>query len=88
MVLARGDSEGGMILVLAGDRGGNLRFLERGMSRDGTAVLAQCGPDRIVDDAAATEYWQRRRRVDPDLWVIEVDVADAERFVAETILND
>ncbi|HWV11973.1 MAG TPA: DUF1491 family protein, partial [Sphingobium sp.] len=31
------------------------------------------------------QYLARRRRSDPDLWVIELDIADAERFAAETI---
>jgi hypothetical protein len=33
-------------------------------------------------------YWRRRRERDPDLWVIELDIAEAERFAAETILAD
>ncbi|WP_333929024.1 DUF1491 family protein [Sphingomonas sp. LR55] len=33
-------------------------------------------------------YWRRRRARDPDLWVVEVDIAAAERFAAETILDD
>ncbi len=32
-----------------------------------------------------TERIARRRQSDPDLWVIELDIADAERFAAETI---
>jgi len=30
----------------------------------------------------------RRRRNDPDLWVVELDIAQAERFAAETMLGD
>jgi len=35
---------------------------------------------------ARESYWQRRRARDPDLWVIELDIASPERFAAETIL--
>ena len=31
------------------------------------------------------DYWRGRRAKDPDLWVVELTVADGERFVAETI---
>jgi hypothetical protein len=32
------------------------------------------------------ETWsQKRRSYDPDLWLIELDVASPERFIAETI---
>jgi hypothetical protein len=32
------------------------------------------------------DYCRRRRARDPDLWVIELDSPEAERFTAETIL--
>jgi len=84
MVLARGDATAGAILVVATDRGGSPRLYERGL---GTAGLIQSGP--VTDDSdQITDYWQRRRRNDPDLWVIELDIAGAERFAAETIALD
>ena len=87
MVLARGHAEAGAILVLTQRRGADPRFFERGMGQNGTVALIASGPDDLGDSHAVTNYWQRRRRGDPDLWVIEVDVADAERFVAETIVQ-
>jgi hypothetical protein len=82
MVLARGDATGGGVLVLLLDRGTNPRFRERGLS-DG-AGLIESGPI-APDPSAAADYWQRRRARDPDLWVVEVDVADGARFADETI---
>lgn len=82
MVLAKGDATGGGVLVLLLDRGENPRFRERGFGNDGKLIAA--GPAE-TDATGATDYWQRRRARDPDLWVIEVDVADAERFAEETI---
>lgn len=87
MVLAKGHAEAGAILVLTLDRGADPRFFERGMGQSGTAQLIPSGPESFTDSQAVTDYWQRRRRNDPDLWVIEVDVAQAERFVAETIVQ-
>lgn len=85
-MLAKGDTTAGAILFIAQDRGENARALERGIGPDGRTALIPAGP---VDDAkAVTDYWIRRRRSDPDLWVVEVDIAQAERFVAETILGD
>lgn len=82
MVLAKGDATGGAILVLLLDRGANPRFRERGLGVEGG--LIESGP-RNADAEAAAAYWQRRRDRDPDLWVIEVDVADGDRFADETI---
>ncbi|WP_448662756.1 DUF1491 family protein [Sphingomonas sp. CJ20] len=85
MVLARGDATAGAILVLALEKGGNPRFFERGVGPEGTPMLLPSGPSELPDDAAVTAYWQRRRARDTDLWVIELDVASAERFAAETM---
>lgn len=87
MVLARGDDHGGALLALLLDRGRTPRFVERGIGPDGRPALIRTGP-REDDDAAIAGYWQRRVSRDPDLWVIELDVPEAERFVAETIAPD
>ena len=33
--------------------------------------------------AARTAYLDRRKNADPDLWIVELDIADAPRLVAE-----
>ena len=83
-VLAKGDATAGAILVIAQDRGRNARAYERGIGPKGETALIAVGPE---DDDKVTDYWMRRRTSDPDLWVVEVDIAQAERFVAETILG-
>jgi hypothetical protein len=87
MVLAKGDAEAGAILVLALDRGDDPRFFERGLGPDGKAALVRSGPLQFDDPGAVGDYWQRRRSRDPDLWVLELDIASAERFAAETIIG-
>lgn len=84
MVLARGDADDGSILLITADRGADCRAFERGIADRGDPVLVPVGP--VGGDAAALgDYWRRRRASDPDLWVIELDIAQAERFAAETI---
>lgn len=85
-VLAKGHAEAGGFLILALERGANPRFFEPGIGPSGTTELLRAGPER-PDAAQATDYWQRRRARDPDLWVIELDIAGAERFAAETMLS-
>ena len=80
-VMAKGDAQGGAILVIAIDRGAAPRLLERGIGPDGRTALIDSTPPDDLDG-----YWRRRRARDPDLWVVEVDIAAAERFAAETIL--
>jgi len=87
MVLARGDGEAGGILVLTLDRGEDPHFWERGIGPAGDSALVAAGPAAIEDAQEVAAYWQRRRSRDPDLWVVELDVADAQRFAAETMLS-
>lgn len=79
-VLAKGDAGAGGVLVVARGRNAAVRLFERGLGPDGRPGLIESTPTEDVDG-----YWRRRRRRDPDLWVIELDGADAERFAAETI---
>lgn len=85
MVLEKGNAEAGAILVLALNRGGNPGFFERGIGPDGAPALVRSGPAELGDEGEISAYWQRRRARDPDLWVIELDIAEAERFAAETL---
>ena len=83
MVLARGDRGSGTVLLLAVERDGSAQLWER----DFGGGMARVGPTD-GDNMAIADYWMRRRRNDPDLWVVEASVAAAERFAAETIFAD
>lgn len=87
MVLAKGHAEAGAILILALERGENPRFFERGIGPEGESALLPSGPSIFDDLDSVSDYWQRRRSRDPDLWVVELDIAAAERFAAETIIG-
>ena len=40
-------------------------------------------PPRLASSVLVAALLARRRRVDPDLWAVELDVASSERFAAE-----
>ena len=79
-VLAKGDPQAGAVLVVAMERGGEAKLLERGIGADGRPGLIDSTPAEDPDG-----YWRRRRQRDPDLWVVELDIADSQRFAAESI---
>lgn len=87
MVRARGDAGAGSILLILNGGGGPGRLVERAIGPLGAPSLVAAGPPDSSDAAAREAYWRRRRERDPDLWVIELDIASAERFAAETILG-
>lgn len=81
MVLARGERDAGTILVVCCVNGRDGRLYERMPGRDGmrswTLVKEQ-------DSQAAelfSDYISRRREQDRDLWVVELDIVRAERFI-------
>ena len=76
MVLAKGDTTAGTILVLLAERGHPRALLERmpGVAGFGWAEIGPAADER---DA----YLARRRRSDPDLWVVELDHADARTIL-------
>ena len=87
MVRARGDDESGAILLILSDHLGVSRLMEPAIGPDGKAIFVATGPAEAHDSARCDAYWRRRRAHDPDLWVVELDIASAERFAAETILD-
>lgn len=88
MVRARGDPDTGAILLILDEGGAAPRLVERALDPSGKAALVATGPSDAADATARESYWRRRRAQDPDLWVIELDIASAQRFAAETILGD
>ncbi len=84
-VLVKGDAISGVILIQALEKGQEKGLFERVSDYAGGYRLMPCGPDASAGPAAMIQYVERRRRSDPDLWIIELDIAEAERFAAETI---
>ena len=78
-VLAKGDPTAGALLLVLTERGANPRLLERILQSDGGYSW-----DQPIDEPVQVPgFIARRRRFDPDLWVLELDVPSVERFTAE-----
>ncbi|MBV7258583.1 DUF1491 family protein [Erythrobacter crassostreae] len=82
MVLAKGERDGGTILIVTMFRGANATLFERMSQLDGTRSFVPSKSQDIEKPYEFSEYLDRRRQQDPDIWIIEVDIADAERFIA------
>ena len=78
VVLRRGDPDRGDLVVQISERGEPVAMLERRLSPDFSYHWVR--QDAIEDLA---QFLENRAHRDPDFWLIELDIADAERFVAE-----
>ena len=83
-VIRRGDRERGTLLLLVGSRGRHLACLERVLDLAGTYRWQRTGPSESASPAEVSDFLAKRARFDADSWVIELDVALPERFIAET----
>lgn len=82
-VIARGERDAGTILILTIERGTNARLWERMPSLDGARKYAVVRSQDTENKNEFDEYLTRRNQRDPDCWIVELDVADAERFIAQ-----
>ena len=81
-VLARGERDAGTILIVTLCHGKHGTLYERMPQVDGSRIFVAAKREKPENPSEFTEYLARRRAQDHDLWLIEVDVADPERFIA------
>lgn len=82
-VLARGDPDAGALLIVAREKGPISGLYERVLDPARGYCWAATGPQDFENTEEIESYLRRRRERDPDLWLIELDIADAPRFIAE-----
>ncbi len=84
VVVAKGDVNAGAIAIILSEKGKKTCLLERALQPDGLyAWVRSQNTENEADFQAALD---RKRRFDPDLWIVELDIASTERFADE--MND
>lgn len=81
MVIHKGEREAGAFLVIVTERGANARIYQRVPSLDGDRTWMQVKAQVAEDNSEFQDYLNRRLQNDPDLWVVELDIANGERFI-------
>jgi hypothetical protein len=84
-VVARGEQDAGTILLLLCENGGNQRVYERMPMADGTRGWHCARRLDSADPQKFHDWLERRLCQDPDLWIVELDIAAAERFIGLTV---
>lgn len=80
-VLAKGEREAGTIVVIATENGRNTRIFERMPQLDGSRIWS-CSKEQDPENIELfNQYLERRKSQDSDLWIIELDIANAERLI-------
>lgn len=83
-VARRGDTRAGAVLVKTREprTGGVMLYQQAGR---GEAEATWIRPRAFTDEAEIDAYLERAARIDPDLWVIEIEDIDGARFLTEPV---
>ena len=84
-VVRKGDRDAGAILILCTENGGNPVILEPRSTLRGGREWVPTGPPPDSDIGLQTQYFDRRMRNDPDIWILELDIAMAAQFAVECL---
>lgn len=84
-VISRGERDAGVILILTRGRGQNARMWERMPQLDGSRSFTCTREEDPENKGEFADYIARRGGQDPDCWVVELDVANPERFIATMV---
>ena len=84
-IVRKGDAERGSLLLLVSSRGRHVACLERLLDPSGSYLWQCTGPSDSAGSMEIRDFLAKRARFDEDLWAVELDIADPERFIAETI---
>ena len=83
-VARKGDARAGAVLVKVVDRRAEtVRLYAEATRADGERVWMQPHPGQ--DEAALDAYAERARRIDPDLWVVEIEDIHGRHFLTESV---
>ena len=83
-VLRKGDPDRGTLTLILQKRGENCGFLERELGPDFTYEWVFRPSGEPKGSQSIADLIARKARLDADFWLIELDIAEPERFIAET----
>ena len=83
-VLRKGDPDRGAMTILVRERAELRGILERELRPDFNYGWSFRSLDATAESDSVADLVARKERFDPDFWLIELDIPQAERFIAET----
>ena len=81
MVLSKGERDAGTILLVTMFRGEDARLFERMPQLDGSRIFVQTKSQDIEKPWEFSEFLDRRRAQDPDIWIIELDIENPQQII-------
>lgn len=85
MVLRKGEPDAGTILLVIVEKQELAVLFERMPQRDGSRKWTAVKHQVIDNKSEFEDYLTRRASQDPDVWIVELTVAESERFVRDCL---
>lgn len=85
-IVKKGDQTAGQVLLVARRRNGRQQVFTRTMNSRGDyswTVAIEVNQDEL---GKINEYLDKQARYDPDLWIVELDTDNPERFVDDELI--
>jgi hypothetical protein len=83
-VVAKGDRDAGAIIVLTSEKGQISGLFERVLIPAGTYQWTDSLTQVLEKSGEISDYLDRHRARDPDIWIVELDIPDAQRFIPDS----
>jgi hypothetical protein len=80
-ILHKGDETAGSLLLLLTEKGRISAIYERALTIGDCYDWRELSIQDFDNEGLITDIVDRRRNIDPDLWVVELDIAHPERFI-------
>ncbi len=84
-VVRKGSEEAGAVFLKVSRLDGSCTVLNQAVAGDGERVWAR-PLGESCDEARAAAYFDKQKKFDPDLWIVEVEDRDGRAFVDERIV--
>jgi hypothetical protein len=83
-VLQKGERDAGTILLVLTERGADARVYDRMPQADGSRAWILVQREDPTNKSNLQEWLDRRAAQDRDLWIVELDIPNGERFIGLT----
>lgn len=80
-VISKGERTAGTLMVVCCDRATPARAYERMPQLDGSRKWVLSKTQDLENPHEFTDWCTRRGQQDDDLWIVELDIVNAERFI-------
>lgn len=84
-IAKKGDETAGQVLLVVRRRNGHVQVFNRTMNIRGDYDWTVAIESQGEELAKVNEYLDRQRLYDPDLWIVDLDTDNPERFVVDEL---